>query len=78
MPRPKKIFSSEGSESVEVRRLGGIYWIYMEALPSKTWPLMKDYLFDNQYNLVSESPESGKNNSREIRRQDVSYIGTWN
>ena len=60
MPRPKKIFSSEGSESVEVRRLGGIYWIYMEALPSKTWPLMKDYLFDNQYNLVSESPESGK------------------
>ena len=60
VPRPKKIFSSEGSESVEVRRLGGIYWIYMEALPSKTWPLMKDYLFDNQYNLVSESPENGK------------------
>ena len=60
VPRPKKIFSSEGSESVEVRRLGGIYWIYMEALPSKTWPLMKDYLFDNQYNLVFENPESGK------------------
>ncbi len=58
--RPKKIFSSEGSESVEVRRLGGIYWIYMEALPSKTWPLMKDYLFDNQYNLIFESAESGK------------------
>ena len=60
VPRPKKIFSSEGSESVEVRRLGGIYWIYMEALPSKTWPLMKDYLFDNQYNLIFESAESGK------------------
>ncbi len=60
VPRPKKIFSSEGSESVEVRRLGGIYWIYMEALPSKTWPLMKDYLFDSQYNLIFESAESGK------------------
>ncbi len=60
VPRPKKIFSSEGSESVEIRRLGGIYWIYMEALPSKTWPLMKDYLFDNQYNLIFESAESGK------------------
>ena len=47
VPRPKKIFSSEGSEGVEVRRLGGIYWIYMEALPSKTWPLIKDYFFDN-------------------------------
>ena len=36
MPRPKKIFSSTGSESVEVRRLGEIYWIYVEALPSKS------------------------------------------
>ena len=60
IPRPKKIFSSEGSESVEVRRLGSIYWIYMEALPSKTWPLMKDYLFDNEYELVSEDASSGK------------------
>ena len=25
IPRPKKIFSSQGSENVEVRRLGGIY-----------------------------------------------------
>ena len=38
IPRPKKIFSSQGSENVEVRRLGGIYWIYLEALPSKSWP----------------------------------------
>ena len=32
----------------------------MEALPSKTWPLMKDYLFDNEYELVSEDASSGK------------------
>ena len=60
VPRPKKIFSSEGNESVEIRRLGGIYWIYLEALPSKSWPLVKDYLFDNQYNLTYESAENGK------------------
>ena len=60
VPRPKKIFSSEGSEGVEVRRLGGIYWIYMEALPSKTWPLIKDYFFDNEYDLISENPQNGK------------------
>ena len=60
VPRPKKIFSSQGSENVEVRRLGEIYWIYIEALPSKSWPLIKDFLLDNEYGLVSDDPTIGK------------------
>ena len=60
LPRPKKIFSSTGSENVEVRRLGEIYWIYVEALPSKSWPLIKDYLAQSNYNLVNEDPSIGK------------------
>ena len=60
VPRPKKIFSSQGSENVEVRRLGEIYWIYIEALPSKSWPLIKDFLLDNDYELVSDDPTVGK------------------
>ena len=60
VPRPKKIFSSQGSENVEVRRLGEIYWIYIEALPSKSWPLIKDFLLDNEYELVSDDPTLGK------------------
>lgn len=60
VPRPKKIFSSQGSENVEVRRLGEIYWIYIEALPSKSWPLIKDFLLDNEYELVSDDPTIGK------------------
>ena len=60
LPRPKKIFSSAGSENVEVRRLGEIYWIYVEALPSKSWPLIKDYLAQSNYNLVNEDPSIGK------------------
>lgn len=60
VPRPKKIFSSQGSENVEVRRLGEIYWIYIEALPSKSWPLIKDFLFDNEYELLNDDPTLGK------------------
>ena len=60
VPRPKKIFSSQGSENVEVRQLGEIYWIYIEALPSKSWPLIKDFLLDNEYELVSDDPTIGK------------------
>ena len=60
IPRPKKIFSSQGSESVEVRRLGEIYWIYVEALPSKSWPLLKDFLAVEKYELTDDDPEAGK------------------
>jgi uncharacterized lipoprotein len=60
VPRPKKIFSSQGSETVEVRRLGEIYWIYIEALPSKSWPLIKDFLLDNEYELLKDDPTLGK------------------
>ena len=60
VPRPKKIFSSQGSENVEVRRLGEIYWIYIEALPSKSWPLIKDFLLDNEYELLNDDPTLGK------------------
>lgn len=60
IPRPKKIFSSQGSENVEVRRLGEIYWIYIEALPSKSWPLIKDFLLDNEYELLNDDPTLGK------------------
>ena len=60
VPRPKKIFSSQGSENVEVRRLGEIYWIYIEALTSKSWPLIKDFLLDNEYELLNDDPTLGK------------------
>ena len=60
VPRPKKIFSSQGSENVEVRRLGEIYWIYIEAIPSKSWPLIKDFLLDNEYELLNDDPTLGK------------------
>lgn len=60
MPRPKKIFSSIGSENVEVRRLGEIYWIYVEALPSKSWPLIKDFFADEEFELTNDNPTLGK------------------
>ena len=45
---------------MEVRRLGEIYWIYVEALPSKSWPLIKDFFADEEYDLVDDDPSMGK------------------
>ena len=71
IPRPKKIFSSQGSENVEVRRLGGIYWIYLEALPSKSWPLIKDYLAYRNYDLSKEEPSEGKIEAKNVDNEFV-------
>ena len=43
-----------------MRRLGEIYWIYVEALPSKSWPLIKDFFADEEYNLVNDDPSLGQ------------------
>jgi len=71
IPRPKKIFSSQGSENVEVRRLGEIYWIYLEALPSKSWPLIKDYLAYRNYDLSKEEPSEGKIEAKNVDNEFV-------
>ena len=73
VPRPKKIFSSQGSETVEIRRLGEIYWVYAESLPSKTWPLIKDFLA-NGFSLVEESPSEGMISSQNLSSGENFYI----
>ena len=74
LPRPKKIFSSGNSEKVEIRRLGEIYWIYIEALPSKMWALTKD-LLAVQYDIESEDPTSGKIKAKsKANGEDINII----
>ena len=74
LPRPKKIFSSGNSEKVEIRRLGEIYWIYIEALPSKMWALTKD-LLAAQYDIENEDPTSGKIKAKsKANGEDINII----
>ena len=46
VPKPRQIFSSSGDSSVQLRRLGELMWIYIETLPSTSWPISKSY-WDN-------------------------------
>ena len=39
VPKPRQIFSSSGNSSVQLRRLGELMWIYVETLPSTSWPI---------------------------------------
>ena len=44
VPKPRQIFSSSGNSSVQLRRLGELMWIYIETLPSTSWPISKKLL----------------------------------
>ena len=62
----QKIFH-RGSEQVEIRRLGEIYWIYAEARQKHGRSL--DFL-SNEYNLIKEVPESGVIRSQSVADND--------
>ena len=59
VPKPRQIFSSDGSSSVQLRRLGNLMWIYIETLPSTSWPISRSYWDTSIYNVTKADPILG-------------------
>ena len=59
VPKPRQIFSSDGSSSVQLRRLGNLMWIYIETLPSTSWPISRSYWDTSIYNVTKADPTLG-------------------
>ena len=59
VPKPRQIFSSSGDSSVQLRRLGELMWIYIETLPSTSWPISKNYWDTSIYDVLNADPVSG-------------------
>jgi outer membrane protein assembly factor BamC len=62
VPKPRQIFSSSGDSSVQLRRLGELMWIYIETLPSTSWPISKNYWDTSEYDVIKADPVSGEIN----------------
>ena len=60
VPKPRQIFSSSGDSSVQLRRLGELMWIYIETLPSTSWPISKNYWDTYEYDVIKADPVSGE------------------
>ena len=60
VPKPRQIFASSGNSSVQLRRLGELMWIYVETLPSTSWPITKSYWNTSSYETVSANPQTGE------------------
>ena len=59
VPKPRQIFSSSGNSSVQLRRLGELMWIYVETLPSTSWPITKSYWETSDYEVINLDPMIG-------------------
>ena len=60
IPKPRQIFASSGNSSVQLRRLGELMWIYIETLPSTSWPISKNYWDTSIYEVINADPNLGE------------------
>ena len=60
VPKPRQIFASSGNSSVQLRRLGELMWIYIETLPSTSWPISKNYWDTSIYEVTKADPNTGE------------------
>jgi len=60
LPKPRQIFSSGQTRAVQLRRLGQLLWVYVEALPSTSWPITKAYFETSDYEILNSNPLSGE------------------
>ena len=60
VPKPRQIFASSGNSSVQLRRLGELMWIYVETLPSTSWPITKSYWNTSSYETLNSDPLIGE------------------
>jgi uncharacterized lipoprotein len=59
IPSPRQIFSSGESNEVQLRRLGELMWVYVETLPSTSWPIIKNYFQASSLSIIDANPDSG-------------------
>ena len=59
VPKPRQIFSAGGKSEVQLRRLGELLWVYVETLPSTTWPITRSYWETSEFQLLDADPELG-------------------
>ncbi|MEK9649527.1 MAG: hypothetical protein VW146_01105 [Gammaproteobacteria bacterium] len=60
VPKPRQIFSSGQTKQVQLRKLGDTLWVYVETLPSTSWPIAKSYFETSAYEVLSADPSSGR------------------
>ncbi len=68
IPLPAQVFSSGSTNEIRMHKLGELRWLYVEALPSSVWPLMKDFMSSTDEGLAFDDPNKGILESKIINK----------
>ena len=71
LQRPRQFFSSGSNNEIRLHKLGQIRWLYVESLPSSVWPILNQYIEnENDLSIRISDPDEGVIETEIFNRQD--------
>ncbi len=69
--RPRQFFSSGSNNEIRLHKLGQIRWLYVESLPSSVWPILNQYIEnENDLSIRISDPDEGVIETEIFNRKD--------
>ena len=71
LQRPRQFFSSGSNNEIRLHKLGQIRWLYVESLPSSEWPILNQYIEnENDLSIGISDPDEGVIETEIFNRKD--------
>lgn len=71
LQRPRQFFSSGSNNEIRLHKLGQIRWLYVESLPSSVWPILNQYIEnENDLSIRISDPDEGVIETKIFNRKD--------
>ena len=71
LQRPRQFFSSGSNNEIRLHKLGQIRWLYVESLPSSVWPILNQYIEnENDLSISISDPDVGVIETEIFNRKD--------
>ena len=71
LQRPRQFFSSGSNNEIRLHKLGQIRWLYVESLPSSVWPILNQYIEnENDLSIRISNPDEGVIETEVFNRKD--------
>ena len=71
LQRPRQFFSSGSNNEIRLHKLGPIRWLYVESLPSSVWPILNQYIEnENDLSIRISDPDEGVIETEIFNRKD--------
>ena len=71
LQRPRQFFSSGSNNEIRLHKLGQIRWLYVESLPSSVWPILNQYIEnENDLSIRNSDPDEGVIETEIFNRKD--------